>query len=677
MSMRHRHCIIAALVAGLVVSAPIAAAAQRSKSADPNSLTKREVERYWRLRDRFEAERAKKASVVQDNYDVLHYDIDIEIDPNAETVGGTVTARVAAQSAGVASVVFDLMDNMSVSAVRVDGAGAPFTHANDMLTVDLGRPYAFDEEAEVAIDYGGSPRVLNDEIGIEAFTFSHHRGDELLMYSFSEPFFARAWWPCKDVPRDKATVRMMATVPDTLVVASNGTLQGEQPLAGGRKRVEWLESYPVATYLVSLAISNYAVFRDYYKYSAVDSMECVYFVYPQDLADAQIDFAPTVEMIDRYSTLFGQYPFIDEKYGMAAINFGGAMEHQTCTSYGSVFIRGDNARDWVVAHELAHQWFGDLMSPDDWHEIWLNEGFATYCEALWFEHAGGFDAYRNHITFRSLKLVTGTLYDPDVLFDGPSVYWRGAWVLHMLRHVMGDVDFFQALHDYATDSRFEFKTVTTADFQEICEANHEGPGSLAFFFDQFVYGWSVPDYQYYWKESEAGTARRVDLTIRQKQTTGVVAMPVDVRLTYGPSNVDTTFVLWNDQAVQHYALELPGPVGGVALDPDEWIYKSVEERPLNDGLGAGALAMQVDPNPFNPVTNIHFQVSIPGVVEVVVYNVTGRRVATLHQGPLTPGFHQVPWDGKNRDGHDLSSGVYFVRLRTPQGESVKKAVLIR
>ena len=649
---------------------------------DPERLTKQEIERYRRIRERFEAERIKKAAVNQGNYDANHYRLAIDFDMNAQTIAGSVEATLDITEA-TSTVILDLMQNMTVTAVTQNAAAAPFTHNNELLTVTLDRTYNAGESVVVTIDYNGSPRVLNDEIGIEAITFSVHRGDELIVYSFSEPFFARAWWPCKDVPDDKATVDLAVTVPDTLIVASNGTRIGETAVPAARKTVEWSEGYPIATYLVSVAISNYEVFEHYYHHSPVDSMPVTYWVFPQDLADAQIDFAPTVPMIEHFADLFGEYPFVNEKYGMAAINFGGAMEHQTCTSYGSVFIRGDNKRDWVVAHELAHQWFGDLMSPEDWPEIWLNEGFATYCEALWFEHVGGFDAYRDHVVFRSLEFAEGTLHDPPVLFDLISVYWRGSWVLHMLRGVMGDSAFFGALNDYATDPRFAYKNVTTPDFQEICEQRYQGAGSLDFFFQQYVYGWSVPEYEYSWSSD---ASNRVQLSIRQTQSTGVVTMPVAARFSIesggavapfsaaAPDTADTTIVFWNSDRVEQFSADLDGNVIAVTLDPEQWIYyaEPPAERPF-----ATSLSVEVAPNPFNISTQIVFSMPSSGSVEAEIYDVSGARVRTFDAQSLPAGVHAFPWDGTNNNGQQVASGVYFVLLRTPVGDATRKAVLTK
>ncbi|MFQ5511698.1 MAG: M1 family aminopeptidase [Candidatus Krumholzibacteriia bacterium] len=660
-------------------------------------LGKRELERRLRVGERYRLESFRKAATDQTTFDALHYDLTLTVDPAARTIAGTVTATVSALTPALSVIDLDFYDNMSVAGVRENGASAPFVHANDILTVTLAGSYNVGDSVEVAIDYSGQPTGSNSTLGgIAAFTFgagfplnpvTMQRDTVPVIYTISEPFFARTWWPCKDVPGDKATASLSITVPDTLVVASNGILLGEVDLGNGWKRFDWEESYPITTYLVSLAISNYAVFSDYYHYSPVDSMEIQYFVYPQDLADARIDFNVTVPMTEFFSDSFGQYPFVREKYAMAEVPFGGALEHQTCTSYSSFFIRGDSIRrpfDWVVAHELAHQWWGDLISPADWPEVWLNEGFATYSEALWFEHSGGFPAYRAHMSLlrfpddtspTGFLPFTGTLHNPSVLFDVPNVYWRGAWVLNMLRHVMGDGAFFKALRAYAADARFAYGNATTRNFQEVCEAalpaTSQVPGRrLDWFFDQFVFGWSEPWYEYSWVQSPDPAGTRVKVRIRQIQESGVVTMPIDIRVS-APSG-DSTIVVWNGGRTETHTFVLPEAVQAVSLDPDEWILRTVSETPITPVPN-----INLYPNPFNATVTISFETVTPGAFEIVIYDVTGAKIRELDRGAVPVGFYSVVWDGRNGAGQEVSSGVYFVRLRTPQGESLRRAVFLK
>jgi aminopeptidase N len=648
--------------------------AQEPAPVDRAVFAKDELARLRRIRERMETERIRKSQVDQGTYDALHYDLALDIDPGAETIQGTLSLEAIALTTNPTSIVLDLFDVLTVSAVRESGTPAVFSHANELLTVTLDGVYAPGDTIRLEIDYGGKPTADNEELGDTAFTFGKHgptaqTRDQVVIYTISEPFFARAWWPCKDVPDDKATARIRVTVPDTLIVASNGVLEEEIGLPGGRKTYVWYEKYPIATYLVSLAVSNYKVFGDYFHYGAADSMPVVCYAYPEHLAGAQLDFTNTVEMLDLFSGLFGLYPFVEEKYGMAEFGWLGAMEHQTCTSMGSGFFAGTTRRDdWVVAHELSHQWWGDLVTPADWADVWLNEGFATYCEALWVEHVAGPDSVRDYMKgWRPSWGFNGTLYDPDDLF-GATVYRKGGWTLHMLRRVMGEDGFFGALRDYASETGFGYKNATTADFQRVCEGRYGK--SLSWFFDEWVYGEGEPLYAYYWGGENGG--KSVNLTLRQLQTGGVFTMPIDVRFTFDPGGAreDTTVTIWNDQLLAQYRFDFDRAVTGVVMDPDVWVLATFEERALED------ITLSIVPNPFNRGTRVAFELGQGGSVEIDVYDVTGARVRSVFRGTRPAGYHEVEWDGRNAAGEPVSSGVYFVRLRAGALTLVRKAVVV-
>ena len=665
---KHRVAVAAAI---LCVSAG-PSTGQGLEGHDRADFAKQELSRYHRTQERMLLDEIRKADVDQTTYDVLHYDLALDIDPTTETISGTLALTALATVGSPADIVLDLFDNLTVTVVRENGTSTPFTHENNLLTIELAGDYRLADTIRVEVDYGGEPTGQNEELYSTAFTFGRHGPDlesrvQVAIYTISETNFARAWWPCKDVLDDKATARLHITVPDTLVVASNGLLETETNIGGGKKTFVWYEKYPIATYLVSLAISNYEVFEHYYLYTALDSMPVTYFVYPEDLEAARADFVFTVEMLELYSGLFGEYPFVEEKYGMAEFGWSGAMEHQTCTSMSAGMIRGDSSRTWVIAHELSHQWFGDLVTPAVWEDVWLNEGFASYCEALWYEHSEGFEAYKDDITRRRSRFgFRGTLYDPNDLF-GITVYWKGCWVLHMLRHVMGDEVFFNTLRDYVSDPEHSYKNATTAGFQRICERNYGS--SLAWFFDEWVYGTGEPQYAYYWNQRANGAEHTIDVTLRQTQPGDVFTMPVDFRFTTAFG--DTTITVWNSRSVDHYEFTFFDPVSAISLDPDEWILRETEERGIN------ARSMEINPNPFNAATRISFEVSVPGQIEVDIFDVTGARVTALEKKQVPPGYHEVEWDGKNSSGQTVSSGVYFVRLQTPEGGLVRKAVLIK
>ncbi|NIM19818.1 MAG: T9SS type A sorting domain-containing protein [Candidatus Latescibacteria bacterium] len=634
---------------------------------------KKEMQHRWPGLFRMQQERKGRASSLQQGFDVLHYELDLEVDPTAETVSGTVAAKCSVLAVPITVIALDLFDNMEVSSARANGSPASFTHANDVVTVDLAASYAPGDTLRIAIDYSGQP----DSVGrYGPFRFKTHGPDYApAIFSISIPDYARTWWPCKDVLDDKATADIWITVPDTLVVASNGRLVGVVDRGNGKHRYEWRESYPISTYLISVAISNYIVYSDYYRYAPADSMEVVYFIYPEDSIEAKEDFNVTVSMIEFFSSVFGQYPFVGEKYGIAEASWGSlGMEHQTCTTYGSSLVRGDHRNDRVVAHELAHQWWGDFVTVGDWRDIWLSEGFATYAEALWMENTQGPEEYRDYMAVRDLSSgFPGSVYDPDDLFN-ITVYWKGAWVLHMLRRVMGDSAFFQALSDYASTHGYE--NALTADFQAVCES--ASGESLSWFFDQWVFGIGRPHYAYSWTQYGQGAGHYVSLEVKQIQSGGALfRAPLDIR--FSRPGWDSTATVWASGPRHRFAFEVPGPIASVDLDPDGWILKRVTlERDPADLGSIPAFFLTNYPNPFNPSsgTRIVLHSVQSDQVEVAVFNVQGARVATLYSGPLRIGLSEIPWSGTDDRGTSLASGVYFIKMRAQQGTLSRKAVLI-
>ncbi len=524
---------------------------------------KAELFRYRQMRL---AETLQTASQLQ--YDVLSYDIDITLDPEHSTLSGMVVMTARALNNFMNGVDLDLADHMTVNHVTVYGDSVSFSHQNGLVSVQFNSTVSSGQSIEVKIDYSGRPM----EGGADYFRFTNHDGKPVI-WSLSEPFGARNWWPCKDQPSDKAdSVDIRVTIPKGLIVASNGTLRSVTG-NGETDTYWWHEGYPIATYLVSVAIHEYATYSDYYKYSPTDSMEIQFYVFPDHLNSVKPNFAKTKNMIAIYSDLFGQYPFIEEKYGHAEFTWGGGMEHQTCTSLGAW-------SESLIAHELAHMWWGDMVTCRDFHHIWLNEGFATYAEALYWEQVRGSSGYFNDMN-ATKYFGPGTIYVPSEtdesrIFDSNLSYNKGSWVLHMLRHVVGDETFFDILHAYY-DSQYQYGTATTEDFRSVCEA--VSGKELDWYFEEWIYGQYYPAYIYSWTLTPEGETHTVTVIIEQVQTnTGVFTMPVDV--TFSASGREETRVVFNDQQTQSFEFDLDFAPTSVSLDKKGWILKSVGERDL-------------------------------------------------------------------------------------------------
>ena len=508
-------------------------------------------------------------AAAQDDVDIQHYWLVLEFVPSTRRVTGSVTITAKSLVNGFQHLVLDLMSNMTVTQVRLGLTNYAFTRPGNLIDVTLDRPYDAGETFQVQVLYNGIP----DATGFGSISWQKTGGSALgsMVSTLSEPDGAKTWWPCKDRPDDKATVEEWWTVPDTWTATGNGLLIATSPNGAGKKQYRWKMHDPLTTYLVSVAATGYATFSQTYTPLAGGSMPIDHYVYPEHLANAQVSFTPLPAMIAFYAQKFGEYPFVEDKYGMSEFPWGGAMEHSTNTSYGYQLVNGAHNYDYVMAHELSHQWWGDTVSPQTWADIWLNEGFATYSEALWAENLGGATGYRNYMNSFWSSAFSGSVYNPADLF-GSTVYDKGGWVQHMLRHVVGDANFFNAMRDWYANNTDG--NGNTAQYQATQEARFGA--TLDFFFQEWVYGTSQPRYEYGWTTGSVGDGTyHTYVRIRQTQTSGLLfKMPVDLTLVTPSGNQVRTVV--NDQLDQDLVLTTTTPVTGLLFDDQDWILKQAD-----------------------------------------------------------------------------------------------------
>lgn len=613
---------------------------------------------------------AARASTGDPGIDVTYYRLDLRLSPATSTLQGVVrvTAKVAASS--ITGVTLDLSGGMAVDSVRMGQTPLPVTRYPSSFLASLPSPLPKDAVLSIDIYYHGTPAST----GFGSFQFSAASGSPWI-WSLSQPYGARDWWPCKDHQLDKAdSADIIVTCPTGLKVGSNGLLRSTTDNGDGTTTFFWAERYPIATYLISIAVGPFVAFSDWYWYGPTDSMEVLNYVLPSHLAVARQELPKTVPMLEIFSRMYGPYPFLQEKYGHSQFGRGGAMEHQTMTSTTTF-------DEDVLAHELAHQWFGDLITCRTWQDLWLNEGFATYSESLYREARYGTSEYRRMIRGRMTSALNaqGSLFVTDTttvanLFATSRVYAKGAWVLHMLRRVMGDSSFFRAVRQYAADPRFRYGTAATADFQGICEG--VSGTSLAWFFNQWIYGENYPRYTLRWSARPAGDRVMISGQLEQETRTSTPSffvMPVDVRFTSGSG--DTTVIIRSDQRSTIFSLDLPFTPTRAEVDPDLWILREVADpEPL---LPVALTLDQNFPNPFNGGTSIrvHFPQRIAATLEV--YSLLGARVATIFNGIAEAGVRTWTWDGHDDRGVPVASGVYYARVTAGSTTLTRSMITMR
>ncbi|MCK4224343.1 MAG: hypothetical protein KAX39_04120 [candidate division Zixibacteria bacterium] len=511
-----------------------------------------------------------KETVNQSHYDAQYYRLDLNLNDTTEIVSGSAYMYAQALIDGFNEVELNFFDNpqMHVDSIKSNDVLLSFTWDNDILRIFLNDTYNH-EPFDVTVYYHGHPL----EGGLQSFDWGYHGSPSVpIISTLSCPYFAQAWWPCKDLPRDKAdSVDINITVRSDLYVASNGLLR-EIVDRGSTKTYKWHEKYPITTYLIFVSATNYTIFSNWYHPLRGDSMEVIYYVYPERLSQAQSLYPMTPSAIECYASLFGEYPFVEEKYGMAHFTWGGCMEHQTNTSMSSSWYS-----EWVLVHELAHQWWGDCITCHNWHHIWLNEGFAVYCEALWAEYSYGESYYHTYMNgFQYFG--GGTIFVEDTTnawnIFATIVYDKGGWVHHMLRHVVGDSVYFAIMREYYSDPQFAYGVAEIEDFQEVCET--VSGMDLDYFYQQWIYGTYYPKYQYsYTWESVGGGYYDVFIHIDQIQTTDPThfTMPIDINVsTY---SMDTNLVVFNDPRHKDFTVRVLSTGIEVDVDPDKWILRKV------------------------------------------------------------------------------------------------------
>lgn len=614
--------------------------------------------------------------------DVLHYDLNLRVEPSSGTILGEAQLTIRLLQPDAASFYLDLV-SLSVDSVLLDRQSISFKAENQRIILAINNPA---DTSVVSVFYHGRP--ANDGFG--GFFFSSQTiwtvGEGL---NTNPPSMFRYWVPSHDDPSDKATLDIKVTVPKPLKVVSNGLLVAQMENSqDGTITYDWQETHPIATYLIAISIDEYSEFGENYVSVSGDTLPLQFYVFPEHLQRAKEDWKDTAKMIAFFESKFGPFPF--DKYGMVEVPMRGAMEHQSMTSYSSGLITGDHRYDYIVAHELAHQWWGDLVTLADWRNIWLNEGFATYCEALYSESLGGDSArqqYMNNLKTiyfgEVVRLGNFPIYDPAYLWGG-TVYQKGAWILNMLRWNVGDSLFFRSLRTYA--NQYAYANATTDDLKNIFEK--VSGQDLSWFFNQWVYGQGYPELNVGWEMRRVETHEyKVDVNIQQKQNSEEpFYLPMEIEIQTASGNVlDTVIVKDRENDFQITVNDLPREL---IIDPHGWLLKksNIVSRPLPPGFKPDEFNLaQNYPNPFMPgagtgTTKIVLQIGTknsPFRVSLEIYNVLGQKVRTLADKRMVGGLYTLTWDGRDDSGKPVPSGIYLCRLKSETKTMVKKISLLR
>lgn len=613
-------------------------------------------EQLMRTREKEQAEKKRMFAVNPNtqNYDVKYHKIELTVNPANYHVAGKVTTRFIPSEA-LTQIVFDLSHQLTVSSVKQGTQTAVFSQANNQLTIQLPQSVASGTEGTVEITYSGAPPSAS-----EAFTVSTHAGTPV-MWTLSEPFGARDWWPCKQDLNDKIeNLDFYITAPATYTSVANGLEISQTNNTGDTKTTHFQHNYPIPAYLVAFAVTNYQVFQQLGG-TAPNNFPIVNYFYPESFNTAKDQVAVTLPIMNLFEDLFETYPFHEEKYGHAQFGWGGGMEHTTVSFMGG-FSRS------LIAHELAHHWFGNKVTCGTWKDIWLNEGFAEYMSGLVVEHIDGQTAFVSWKNGKNQSITSqngGNLYLTDVqaedsgrIFSGRITYDKGSMVVHMLRYVLGDTDFYQGMKNYLADPQIAYGYAVTTQLKQHLET--ASGKNLTEFFNDWVYGQGFPTYTA--AVSVLGN-QQAKITLSQTTSHNSVSffeMPVRIKLV-GNNGQSETVTLNHTQNNQEFIVDLPFDIiNEVIIDPDKDIISKNNTSTLAvTEFQKNANAISLIPNPASDEVRI---VATEGVTvaQMDLYDVNGKQIAHSLANPYAVSH--------------LSAGVYTLAITTNKGVFHKKMI---
>jgi hypothetical protein len=564
------------------------------------------------------------------NSDFVYQRCEWRVNPQVNYIEGKITTYFIPDQA-ISNIQFDLSVVLTVDSIVYHNSTLSFSHAFNILDGQFTAPLPATVIDSVSVYYQGTP-----DTSIRGFHLDvHGPNNDPVMWTLSEPYGAMNWWPCKQNLADKIdSVDILVTAPLWYEVASNGVLTNDVTFAVQRQWT-WKHRYPIAAYLVAFAVSNYTIFTVDVPYAG-DTVTVVNYIYPEDSVLAhfaiQQDIVPQMLLFD---SLFGLYPFADEKYGHAQCNFGGGMEHQTITFLGGFWYE-------LLAHELAHHWFGDKVTCATWEDIWLNEGFATYLSGLCYEHYTPTIYWRpwligkmQHVTMQP----DGSVFVDDTtsasrIFDDRLSYAKGAMILHQLRWVIGDSAWYAAVNSYLTDTSTAYGFATTADLQTQFET--ASGQNLQWYFDDWFYGEGFPSYILNWSQDGSNV---VTVWLYQYQSDpSVQFFELPLPLYFKNGTTDTLIRVQNNMGVQIFTIPLNFTADSLIFDPQIWI---ITDSAMVNNVNENTLPVSFSlfPNPSADV--LMFQSPYTGICSVKIYDMQGKLVMNTTTSTDGSGHGQV------------------------------------
>ncbi len=493
------------------------------------------------------------------NVDVRHYKFELVLNDNNNRIEGKCTLIVYFKEDTDAFVLDLIKENdgtgMVISNLKIDGVESTFTHINDKVTITTPGGFKKGSQFIVMIQYNGVPS--------DGLIISKNKYGERTFFGDNYPTRARHWLPTVDHPSDKATLEWVITAPDKYEVIGNGLKIEESLLEGGKKLTRWKQSVPISTKIMVIGVSRFAVLQS----GMVNNVPIESWVYPQNREDGFFDYAPAVEIVRFFDSFIGEYPYEKLANVQSKTRYGG-MENASNIFYYEGSVTGKQNINKLLAHEIAHQWFGNSVTEKSWHHAWLSEGLTSYFTHLYVEYFRGIEAKKEGLRKDREKIIKYYKKNPHpivytsvtdyVKMLNTNTYQKGSWVMNMLRKKIGDEYFYSGMRTYY--KRFRDGNVLTDDLKNVMEeiSNTE----LDLFFDQWVYKQGHPNLDIKWKYNKS--KETVDVTIVQLQDT---KFDFDIEL-----EIDGTIysVYVNEQETKK-SFTIENEPARIIADPDVWL----------------------------------------------------------------------------------------------------------
>ncbi len=631
----------------------VQAFSQKNEEAERKSMIRNELRKYSKMVD-------YNVNPNTLNYDLKYQRLELDLDPAQHFVSGTVTSHFVPNQ-NISSIYFDLSDVLSVSEVKYHGVNLPFTQLSTKeIKIDFPSNLPAATLDSLSIKYSGAPDT-GGSAG-DAFTVSTQGGTPVL-YTLSEPYGAQEWFPTKQSLNDKIEkLDIKINTPSQYSVASNGKLIAETSLTGSRKLTFWQTNYPIPAYLIALGITNYTKLNDT---MGTPPFPFVNYLYPSTATNtttiSNINWTKTV--MNTFEEYFGPYPYRNEKYGHMQFSWGGGMEHATMSSMGS-WGRG------IIAHELAHQWFGDKVTCGSWNDIWLNEGFATFGEHLANEKLLMTNSQFLNYLSSEMSYITGSpggsVYVPDgnlgntgTIFSGRLTYSKAGYVVRMLKWILGDEAFYAAIKDYHTRPELAYGYAKTADLKNsLLQSTGK---DFTEFFNDWIYGQGYPTYQIRWNQTSDDMLR---IRVSQTQSHSSVSffeMPLPIKVN-GTGGQVAYLKLDHTTNNQNFANLINFPVSSIQfnyenqmIQRNSTVTKDTSVLAVDD---SSKDAVKIYPN---PVKN---QLSVSGISRDQSFEIFSVDGKFIKKGSIS--------SGKAVDVTSLSKGIYIFKINSQNLKFVKQ-----